>query len=126
MPVWLVYLVTSVVVVLAVRVAVEVVGGGGPGSAPVAGIGAGDPPPVESVVTLAQNAAGDDQYEDQYEGSGEEDVPEGEDGELLEAGGPSEGPVPTMADGSCPAEFPVADSSGSGPSSQRFCYAEPN
>jgi hypothetical protein len=28
-------------------------------------------------------------------------------GELFKAGGPSEGPVPTMPDGGCPKEFPV-------------------
>ncbi|MGH3086199.1 MAG: hypothetical protein ACRDSJ_02625 [Rubrobacteraceae bacterium] len=37
-------------------------------------------------------------------------------GSLLEAGGPSEGPVPLMPDGECPAEFPVNEGSG--------CYAE--
>jgi len=28
-------------------------------------------------------------------------------GQLMDAGGPSSGPVPLMPDGSCPAEFPV-------------------
>jgi hypothetical protein len=36
-------------------------------------------------------------------------------GSLLEAGGPSGGPVPIMPDGECPEEFPVEKSSG--------CYA---
>jgi hypothetical protein len=30
-------------------------------------------------------------------------------GELLEAGGPGSGPVPTMPDGTCPDEFPEED-----------------
>lgn len=33
-------------------------------------------------------------------------------GSLLEAGGPSEGPVPKMPDGGCPAEFPVEKPDG--------------
>lgn len=30
--------------------------------------------------------------------------------DLLEAGGPKNGPVPTMLDGDCPGEFPIKDS----------------
>lgn len=30
--------------------------------------------------------------------------------DLLEAGGPENGPVPTMPDGDCPEEFPIKDS----------------
>lgn len=33
-------------------------------------------------------------------------------GSLLEAGGPSEGPVPRMPDGGCPAEFPMEGPDG--------------
>lgn len=33
-------------------------------------------------------------------------------GSLLEAGGPSEGPVPVMPDGKCPAEFPLEKPDG--------------
>jgi hypothetical protein len=34
-------------------------------------------------------------------------LPSIEEGTLMEAGGPGDGPLPTMPDGSCPKEFPV-------------------
>ncbi len=37
--------------------------------------------------------------------------PEPQGGRLLEAGGPADGPVPTMPDGGCPAEFPTKQGS---------------
>ena len=33
-------------------------------------------------------------------------------GELMEAGGPEDGPVPTMPDGACPREYPVEKAGG--------------
>jgi hypothetical protein len=46
---------------------------------------------------------GDDASDDQYD-----DAQVANDGgELMEAGGPAAGPVPTMSGGSCPPEFPV-------------------
>ena len=33
-------------------------------------------------------------------------------GDLMEAGGPEEGPVPTMPDGGCPVEYPVGKAGG--------------
>jgi len=36
----------------------------------------------------------------------------GDDGTLMEAGGPEEGPLPPMPDGSCPAQFPFRANGG--------------
>jgi hypothetical protein len=51
--------------------------------------------------------AGDDASDDQY---GTQTA--GDDGELMEAGGPLAGPAPTMPGGGCPKEFPVERGGG--------------
>jgi hypothetical protein len=48
----------------------------------------------------AQDQYDDNAAQDQYQ----QDTGKGQ---LMDAGGPSSGPVPLMPDGSCPAEFPV-------------------
>jgi hypothetical protein len=52
--------------------------------------------------------SGDDTPDDQYDDT----QTTGDGGELMEAGGPSAGPVPAMPDGGCPKEFPVARDGG--------------
>lgn len=50
-------------------------------------------------ITRAQGAT-----QDQYAGSAVQDQYQGN---LMRAGGPANGPVPLMPDGSCPVEFPT-------------------
>jgi len=133
LPVWLVCLVALVALSMGARVALELGDGSGDASAasyvkPGAALD-GQSPPVEKELRLAQSATREDeQYGDQYESDAGDAATQGDRGELLEAGGPQEGPVPAMPDGSCPAEFPVESVTGAGdPSSpqQTGCRGKP-
>lgn len=66
------------------------------GDAPVA-------PPVDDSdgSDSGDTTSGDEQYDDQVDG-----------GELMDAGGPEDGPVPFMPGGGCPKEFPVESAEG--------------
>jgi hypothetical protein len=61
--------------------------------------------PSPSTTTDESNATRD-QYDDNSAAQDQYQRDTGK-GQLMDAGGPSSGPVPLMADGSCPAEFPV-------------------
>ncbi len=70
-----------------------------------------------SAGSSSRSASANDQYEDetgaanQYDdGSGN-----GDSDDLMDAGGPTSGPVPAMPDGGCPVEYPVPQTTG--------CYA---
>lgn len=47
------------------------------------------------------DTSGDEQYDDRVDG-----------GELMDSGGPGDGPVPFMPGGGCPKEFPVESAEG--------------
>lgn len=117
LPVWLACVVAVVVAFVCARAATQVGGWSTPTSGEPGASGVS-----EERFRLAQNTSEDgedgsseDQYGDQYA------TDRDEDGELMEAGGPTEGPVPAMRDGSCPDEFPVGTA---GEDDELLCYAE--
>ncbi len=65
----------------------------------------------------SRSASANDQYEDETGAANQYDdgAGSGDSGDLMEAGGPTSGPVPAMSDGGCPVEYPVSQTTG--------CYA---
>lgn len=58
------------------------------------------------------NGATTDQYTDDTEDTTFVTTPDRDGDDLLESGGPFEGPVPLMLDGNCPDEYPVVKDDG--------------
>jgi hypothetical protein len=52
-------------------------------------------------------ASGGNQYDDPTQDDDNASESQYQDGTLMDAGGPTQGMVPMMPDGSCPAEFPT-------------------
>lgn len=68
-------------------------------------------------IDVTQDDAADSQYDDES-GAGQDQYSElASESDLLQAGGPLDGPVPPMPNGECPIEFPVENSEG--------CYTAP-
>ena len=63
------------------------------------------------------SASASDQYEDETGAANQHDdgAGSGDSDDLMEAGGPTSGPVPAMPDGGCPVEYPLSQATG--------CYA---
>jgi len=63
------------------------------------------------------SASASDQYEDETGAANQYDdgAGSGDSDDLMEAGGPTSGPVPAMPDGGCPVEYPLPQATG--------CYA---
>lgn len=97
----------------------------GTGTSGTPGVACEDNPPPTDLEPVAGSDDGG-QYDDGGQGGSEEDqydegqyddpidtsdpgaTPDQYDDELMEAGGPEDGPVPAMPDGGCPGEFPTS------------------
>ncbi len=98
----------------------------GTGSSGTPGVACEDnPPPTDLDPVIGSDDGGDqdgggqtDDGDDQYDDGGQYDdpidtsdpgtIPDQYDDELMESGGPEDGPVPAMPGGGCPEEFSVA------------------